>query len=531
MLDRFPAVDKIDMPGGDAMSHSNDHCYPVLSAEQMRLADEKTIQFDQISASQLMERAGKAIAEAVIRCARDGGRIVVVTGAGNNGGDGFVAARLLRNRRIPVTAISLVPIESLKGEVAEQAERARQAGVKVRPATGKEDLLYMHDWLGRAAMVVDAIFGTGLARPVDGWMAEAVDCINNSDRYVLSVDIPSGIDSDSGEVLGTAIHADFTLPIAAYKWGHWLGQGRTYAGKLLSPAPIGISEGTLERVMAERPFVASAGFLVNREIIKHAFPERPVSAHKNQLGHLWVFGGSRGYTGAPRLAACGGQAIGTGLVSIACPESVWPVVAASSLEVMVHSQDEAPWHSASAMVAGPGWGRVQAAILGKLMQSGQPLVLDADALNMVAEDAVLAKLLTGRAGITVLTPHPGEAARLLEMTSAEVQKSRLASALKLVDKFNCWVVLKGEQTLVVSPERCVWISPFGSPNLAVAGTGDVLSGMIGGLLAAGRDASVAIPAAVGLHAMAGEQKGWHRAGQLEDIVADLVGALRSWTVE
>lgn len=488
----------------------------------MQMADQHTIEVDHISAFELMERAGQVVADAVIRYAQDGGRVVVLIGPGNNGGDGFVAARLLRNKRIPVTAIPLVPVEDMKSDTLKQLELAQQAGVKIRPAINSDDIAHLEDWLKRAVIVVDAIFGTGLTRPITGWLVEAVECINCSDRSVLAIDIPSGINTDSGEELGVAIRADFTLPIAAYKWGHWLNQGRDYAGELLSPAPIGITAATLDTMMDRHPSAVASSYLINREMIISAFPDRRESAHKNEFGHLWIFGGSQGYTGAPRLAATGAQAIGTGLVSIGCPNDVYPTVAASSLEVMVHPQESAPWQGANAVVAGPGWGKGHQRMLAELLLSDVPIVLDADTLNMLSEDLKLSEILKRRDALVVMTPHPGEAGRLLGVSAAEVQKDRLTAALALVEKYKAWIVIKGAQTLTVSPDRHVWLCPFGSANLAVAGTGDVLAGMIGGLLSAGISPEVAIPAAVGLHAVAGEKSGWHRAGQLEDIVAEQI---------
>ncbi|MES0370885.1 MAG: NAD(P)H-hydrate dehydratase [Mariprofundaceae bacterium] len=492
----------------------------------MRMADQHTIEVDHATAFELMERAGHAVADAVIRYAQDGGRVVVLIGSGNNGGDGFVAARLLRLKRIPVTAIPLVPIEDLKGDTAKQLKLAQQAGVKIRPAVNSDDLGHLEDWLKRAVIVVDAIFGTGLDRPLTGWIAEAVECINCCDRSVLAVDIPSGINTDSGEALGSAIKADFTLPIAAYKWGHWLNPGRDFAGKLLPPAPIGIADATLDAMMEKHPSAVASSYLINREMIKSAFPERHENAHKNEFGHLWIFGGSQGFTGAPRLASMGAQAVGTGLVSICCPNSVYPIIASSSLEVMVHPQESAPWQSATTLVVGPGWGKEHSRMLAELLLSDVPCVLDADALNMLSDQPKLSEILKRRDALVVMTPHPGEAGRLLGISAAEVQKNRLAAALALVEKYETWVVIKGAQTLTVSPDRHVWLCPFGSPRLAVAGTGDVLAGMIGGLLAVGISPDVAIPAAVGLHAVAGEQGGWHRAGQLEDVVAEFVRQFR-----
>lgn len=503
----------------------------ILTAEQMREADRHTTEVEGISAATLMERAGQAVADAAIRSVTGGGRVVVVTGSGNNGGDGFVAARVLRNRRIPVTAIPLVALNKLQPEVARQAKLAEEAGVKIRLATGKGDLEKLACWLNRSAIVIDAIFGTGLARPVKGWFAEAIDCINRCDRTVLAVDIASGIDADTGEKLGAAVSADFTLPVAAYKWGHWLGAGRVAAGKLHRPAQIGITQETLERTMRESSGVVSGGHLINKRMIRAAFPPRRHDAHKGDFGHLWIFGGSMGYTGAPRLAASGAQAVGAGLVSIACPEEVHGIIATSSLEVMVHPQGFAPWQGASAIVAGPGWGREQGGVLSDLLASDRPLLLDADALNMIAAGPALAELLARREAFTLLTPHPGEAGRLLNRTAAEVQQSRVDSVVELAVRYSCWVLLKGAGTLISDPEGKLLLCPFGSPSLSVAGTGDVLAGMIGALLASGSEANIAVAAATALHAIAGEEEGWHRAGQLEEIVDACMRRIRDMVPE
>lgn len=505
--------------------NSNEQSQLILTNAQMRLADQMTINQGQLTGEALMQRAGKAIVQAVIRYVRDGGRVVVIAGPGNNGGDGFVAAGLLRRRHIPVTAIPLVPESKFKGDAAAMMEFARQAGVKIRPATSHEDMEQLIMWLSRSAIVVDAMFGTGLTRPLKGWFAEVAGAINESDRDVLAVDIASGIHGDNGSVLGVAVEADFTLPIAAYKWGHWLHDGHHYAGKILPPAAIGIAGETLIEALTQSPAQTACSRTIDLTLIKEAFPSRHEGSHKGNHGNLWVFGGAQGYTGAPRLAASGAQAIGTGLISIACPVQSYPVVAASSLEVMVHPQDEAPWQGADSVVAGPGWGKAHGDLLTSLLNSDKPLLLDADALNMISADPKLEALVKKRTAFTVMTPHPGEAGRLLGMSATQIQQDRLGSVLKLVERYHAWVVLKGAHTLVVSPGKEVWLSPFGSPRLAVAGTGDVLAGLIGGLMAQGIPLETALPAAVGLHALAGEEQGWHRAGQLEEVIVRLAGEL------
>ncbi len=490
----------------------------IMVAEQIRWADQQTIA-EGTPGGVLMERAGRALAKAVLRYRPDSGRIVIVVGSGNNGGDGYAAARVLAGQNMKVTVVSLADPDGLKGDAAEHAGLARQAGVKVRFC--EEDGELLSHWLARAVLIVDAIFGTGLARPLEGRMKEGVERINTSGRPVLSVDMPSGIHSDTGEVMGVAVQADWTLPIAVTKWGHWLGAGRDFTADLLSPVDIGISESSIRAAYAAVPNGVAEAVVIDEAMTKSAFQDHPRDTHKTGFGHVWVFGGSKGYTGAPRLTAMGAMSIHAGLVSIACEASVYPVIAASCLEAMAHPQETAPWQSAHVIVAGPGWGMHQQSMLQDILAAHIPLVLDADALNMLAGDNALKELAGKRSATTVFTPHPGEAARLLGCSADEVQQDRPGSALRLAESLGGWVVLKGSESLVVSPESRMWLCPFGSNRLATAGTGDVLAGVIGGLLGQGIQPSDSIPAAVGLHAMAGEQSGWYRAGQLPERIAAL----------
>jgi len=347
--------------------------------------------------------------------------------------------------------------------------------------------------------------------------------MNASPVPVLAVDLPSGINSDTGQVMCAAVKARWTLPIAAYKWGHWLNAGRQHAGEILSPARIGIADKTIAEAGLQEQGTVRHAWIMGREVSRKACPERPQSSHKRDFGHVWIFGGSQGYTGAPRLAASGAFAVGAGLVSIACPEDVYAIIAASSLEVMVHPQSSAPWRQADAILAGPGWGRAQRAMLMELLAADTPLILDADALNMVAEDQEMRAGLVSRTGRTVITPHPGEAGRLLGISAGEVQSDRLAAALALAGMFQCWCTLKGSESLIANPQQDVWLCPFGSPKLSTAGTGDVLAGMIAALLGQGLKPEKALPAAVTLHALAGEQRGWHLAGELGKIIHRLRG--------
>ena len=503
----------------------------ILTAAQMQRADKVTIKSG-LSAFDLMDRAGRAVATTVVKYIPDYGRVVVIAGPGHNGGDGFAAAHHLRKYRIPVTVVSLVPVDSITGDCKAHVDLATQSSVKVREATTLDDLCEVERWLSRSVLIVDAMFGTGLSRSPDGLMAETVARINSCDRPVLSIDIASGICADTGNVLGCAVKADYTLPIAASKWGHWLNEGRDYTGLLLNVADIGISDETIQASMHascdcendENCFCVNSTCLINDEYLNAAWPPRPRLSHKGFFGHVWVFGGSPGFTGAPQLAGQGAYAAGAGLASIACPDEVWPVVASASLEVMVHPESSDAWQRADAIVVGPGWGRGRDVLLNRLFDSDIPMVVDADALNMIAANPVLQNTLKERKFMTVITPHPGEAARLLGCDVGTVQDDRKQAVLDLVARYACWVVLKGSETLVASPEQDIYLNPFGSPHLAVAGSGDVLSGMIGAQLARrkGDGATLAelISSSVALHAKAGAKGGWYLAGELAGLVAE-----------
>ncbi|TLS76374.1 NAD(P)H-hydrate dehydratase [Mariprofundus erugo] len=513
----------------------------ILSAAQMRWADAAAMAAG-MTGFDLMDRAGKAVTDAVLEHMPDFGRVVIVTGSGNNGGDGFAAARYLRQRGVPVTLVMLTPLDQLPENVRLHAQLARDVGAKLREAVCDVSFTELNRWLARAVIVVDAILGSGVNRVLAGRVAEAVAQINLSGRPVLSIDIASGLNADTGQVMGDAIHAGYTLPVAACKWGYWMGHGPEYSGTLLPVACIGIEDALLCRAWSavadpsacEHTVPLNSANFIDVEAMERGWPRRSRLSHKGSFGHVWVFGGSPGFTGAPKLAALGALASGAGLVSMVCPDEVWPVVAAGSLEAMVHSHSSRCWQSddaeevvaqADAVVAGPGWGIGQQSLLTRLLATSRPLLLDADALNMIAADARLQASVRERSGVTVLTPHPGEAARMLGCSVDEVQADRKRSVLKLARCYASWVVLKGHETLISSPAGDLTLNPFGSPQLAVAGSGDVLAGMLGRQLAfwrrQGGDIGSMIAAAVALHGSAGERSGWYLASELAGVVASM----------
>jgi len=499
---------------------------PILCGSQMRWADRHTIEHTGIPGKVLMAEAGHRVAETVMSRMHDivKGRVLIVAGPGNNGGDGFAALPWLLKRKMNIQVILFGTLDQLKGDAALYAKAAVLNDIEITECPNRDIPRGFKTAFNNTTLIVDAMFGTGLRRPLSGLMAAGAELMNASPVPVLAVDLPSGINSDTGQVMGAAVKARWTLPIAAFKWGHWLNSGREHAGEILPPARIGISDETITEAGLKEKGPVRHAWVMDREVVsREASPERPRSSHKRDFGHVWIFGGSQGYTGAPRLAASGAFAAGAGLVSIACPEDVYAIIAASSLEVMVHPQDSAPWRQADAILAGPGWGRAQRAMLMELLAADTPLILDADALNMVAEDQELRVRLINRTAMAVITPHPGEAGRLLGISVADVQSDRLVAALQLAEVFQCWCILKGSESLITNPQHDVWLCPFGSPGLATAGTGDVLAGMIAALLGQGLKPEKALPAAVTLHALAGEQKGWYLAGELGKVIQRLRG--------
>ncbi|MDQ6961516.1 MAG: NAD(P)H-hydrate dehydratase [Mariprofundaceae bacterium] len=501
----------------------------ILTAEQMRWADQYTVQELLTSGLILMENAGRCVAEHVRQCLPNEGNVLVVAGTGNNGGDGFTAARWLTQWGIQTQIILMGSLSSLQGDAKSHALSAEASGVHIIEIDEHSSINSVHDlhqYLSHANLIVDAIFGTGLTRKVVGRMNKIIALMNYIDAPILSIDLPSGVSSDSGKVMGNAVEATWTLPIAGYKWGHFLSLGKEHCGEIFSPALIGISQHVLKKSQTEKPSACqTSSFLEWNDTYKPCF-ERNVEDHKNKSGHVWVFGGCCGYTGAPKLAGLGAFAAGTGMVSIACAKEIYIPLACSNMEMMIHEQESAPWQDADAIVAGPGWGKEQIQMLSKIIQTDIPLVLDADALNILAENFLLQKVLMQREGITVLTPHPGEAAGLLQSTSNEIQQDRLESVLELAQYFSCWVVLKGAGTLVASPDNDIWYCPYGSPALATAGSGDVLAGMIASLMARKLPTEKAICISVMLHALSGEvmakqgSVGW-LAGDIPEIIRQL----------
>jgi hydroxyethylthiazole kinase-like uncharacterized protein yjeF len=488
--------------------------FELLTPREMAEADRLTIAGG-IPGIELMENAGRAVADVVARrSARSAPRVCVVAGPGNNGGDGFVAARLLSERGYPVRLLLLGDRESLKGDAAEAARRWPGA---VEPATAAG--------LADADIIVDALFGAGLDRPIEQPAGSLIEAVNTSGATVIAVDLPSGINGACGAVMGQAVRATETVTFFRRKPGHLLLPGRLYCGPV-EVADIGIRSEALAQVQP-RCFANCPALWMS------SFPVPRVEGHKYSRGHAVVVSGGMASTGAARLAARAALRAGAGLTTIASPREALVVNAAASLAVMVRPVDGAPELSAmlgdgrlNAVVLGPGGGvgaDLRDMVLAALTRDCA-VVLDADALTSFAEEPkrLFAAIQARSPAGTVLTPHEGEFARLFSQLGGNSQAlSKLDRARRAAALSGAVVLLKGPDTVVAAPDGRASIGENAPPWLATAGSGDVLAGFIGGLLAQGMPAFEAASAAVWLHGAAGSEAG---PGL---IAEDLTEALRA----
>jgi hydroxyethylthiazole kinase-like uncharacterized protein yjeF len=509
---------------------------PLPDAETMRAIDRWAIEERGVSSLELMESAGAGVARALERLAPDG-PVTVVCGKGNNGGDGLVAARLLRDSGRPVAVVCVAPPAELTGDARANLERlpgqppvrldgtaweGEDGGVQA-PARAAAELFDAH------VSMIDALLGTGFEGEPRGAVAAAITAINATGAPVVSVDVPSGVDASSGVVRGDAVCASLTVTFHTGKPGLWIHPGKAHAGEV-QVIDIGIPRGA--------PGEASVG-LIEPSVLER-LPRRDAHATKFTSGHVLVVGGSRGLTGAPRMAAEASMRAGAGYVTACVPASLQELLAgAGTPEMMTRglpdddgaltAQAVAGVLEASArggsLALGPGLGRSDGAIAcarALAHEADVAMVLDADGLN--AHAGRLADL-RARTAPTVLTPHAGELGRLLELDSSEVERERLRHVTAAAGQAQAVVVLKGDDTLIAAPDGSVAVSPGASPALATAGTGDVLTGVIAALLAQGLEAFAAAAAGVWLHAEAGREAA-RRLGAAEGVIAsDVIAAL------
>ena len=486
------------------------------------------------SLDELMEQAGLAVAqEAWLSLGVVAGRrMLVLCGPGNNGGDGLVAARHLAAWEGDVVVYLIAPRDPADANMA----KVRELGVPVFAATEDTDGAALVRALDGAELVIDALLGTGRSRPIEGVLAQILQRLHEAERRthapkIVAVDLPTGVDADSGQADPLAVRADMTVTFGLAKVGLYTLPGSGYAGRV-QVVDIGLPKDSEQRVPLD---------LLDTSWVRARLPERPKSGNKGTFGKVLVVAGSRSYVGAARLAAEACYRAGAGLVTVACPASVQAMLAPAIAEATwlpLDDDDGALGAGAGravlealpgydVLLIGPGLGQsrgVRDAVVGivsSLPSTLRGCVIDADALNVLAEESGW----QGRVAVeTVLTPHPGEMARLCGTTVAEVQDHRLSIATDGAATWGQIVVLKGAHTVVASPDGRSAISPFANPLLATAGTGDVLAGTIAGLLAQGADGFESAGCGVYVHGMAAEELG-EELGDRGLLASDLLPAL------
>lgn len=505
----------------------------LLSPAQMKQADADAINRLGIPSLTLMQNAAKSVAEETQRAfgSLKGKRVVVVCAKGNNGGDGFGVAALCAKQGATVTVLLTASPDQITGDAKTLLERL-PAEVTVQFFREGKDALKGAD------LVVDALFGTGLTGAVRGVAAAAIKAINESGAKVVAVDLPSGLLGAAGTTLGAVVKADLTVTFCREKYAHWLQPGRSWCGQVVL-CDIGIPDECVER---QNPLVE--GYTAQQ--FHTALPRRAVDAHKGSCGRLLLACGSEGMAGAAALCAMGAMRSGAGLTRLLTSRAVYPVLAAKLDETMVRPLPGDKEGKLTALAAGEiltSASEYQALLLGCGLGQSEglhtlcarlwekwpgALVVDADGLNNLAARI---SFLTRRTAPTIVTPHPAELARLLQMETQAVQADRIGAARTFAKQFNTVTVLKGAATVTAAPDGRVYINSSGNPGMATAGSGDVLCGVVGGMLAAGLDPFNAAAAAVYAHGCAGDlaAKALSQYGMVAgDIIAHLPMVFREF---
>lgn len=484
----------------------------LLKASEMKEADRYTIEKVGIPGMVLMENAGVAVVNALNEAfpPEDGRKIIVFCGKGNNGGDGFVAARHLLLGGDDVDVVLLGKRDQLSGDAAMNMKIADRLGVSIEEITGIEDMEKSGIRLDDYDIIVDALLGTGIQKSAEGLYSYVIELINSAVSFVVSIDIPSGLNADVGKLIGPAVEADLTVTFGYPKICHILPPAEQYCGELVV-ADICIPDEAVHFEKTKRE-------VLTPDLLEGIVQARESDSHKGDYGHLLVIAGSIGKLGASAMTARSASISGAGLVTVASPVSCVPIIQSKLTEEMAVGLDDegkgffieknadaaALIDGSTAFAIGPGIGRESETVkfirrLLPLLKA--PVVLDADGINA----------FTGFTGIflslnvpLILTPHPGEFARLTGLEVSYIQENRLETAAEFAQKWRAYVVLKGFRTVVASPDGSVYVNMTGNPGMAKGGSGDVLTGVIGGLLAVGAEPLDAALLGVYLHGLAGD---------------------------
>lgn len=501
----------------------------IATAKEMQNIDKRAMDEYSIPALLLMENASIGIVRVVedIAGSLHGKRITVIAGKGNNGGDGLAAARHCYNRGAYVSVFLLSELDALKGDAAANLQILLKMNIKLYSAGGY-DIDTLRNTLSHSDIIIDAIIGTGLTLEIKGGYRNTIEAINNSKKPVVSVDIPTGINSDTGEIMGIAVRATATVTFAIPKRGHFLFPGSEYTGKL-HVVDISIP---VEAVEKESIYLQ----LITEEWIRKNISPRPPDSHKGTFGHVLVVAGSIGKGGAAIMTALSALRSGAGLVTLALPASVQSIMAGKSAEIMTYPLPETYDKTISftsidtllklskdkdVVAIGPGLttNKDTVTVVRRIIKDTEtPVVIDADGLNALVGHL---DILKERKYPTVLTPHPGEMGRLIGKTSADIQKDRIGFARTFAMNYNVYLVLKGAHTVIAEPSGKVYISIKGNPGMATAGTGDVLTGILAGMTAQRYDISRAIRVGVFIHGLAGDMAA-KDLGTMGMIAGDLI---------
>ncbi len=488
----------------------------IVSSAQMRDLDRKAIQNHEITALTLMERAGTGVANLVLKLLEENHwsrKVVFFSGKGNNAGDAFVAARLLDEKDVKTLTLVLASFDQVKGEAKENLKKLRSRTNQVLEIKTREDLIRILHEFSDCSIGIDGMVGTGVkGTTLQGLFAEAADILNELPlRSVVAIDIPSGLNPDTGLVEGPTVRADHTLTLGLPKKGLLIQDGLEWAGQI-HVLDLGFPKDLLEELVSRE-------FLLTPDALS-PLPQRNRISHKGIYGHLFILGGSPGLTGAPCLAALSALRSGAGLVTVGIAQSLNSILEIKLTEPMTFPLPENPigyigtraldsiltfLERCTAVVIGPGLGREKETVemLHQLFLKLEiPVVIDADGLNALAQDISILKKMKAP---VILTPHPGEMARLMGEKISEIQSHRLEIAKDFAKDYQITLVLKGAGTVIASAEDSIFVNVTGNPGMATGGMGDILAGIIGGFLAQGVSPLESAKAGVYLHGICGDE--------------------------
>jgi hydroxyethylthiazole kinase-like uncharacterized protein yjeF len=520
----------------------------LVKASEIQEMDRLTIHEMGIPGIVLMENAARGAAGFFLDYFEppEKSRVVVLCGPGNNGGDGYVVTRYLHEKGLKTTVIVLAPLTKVKGDALTNLEIIRRMDLDILECPGIDEWTGCRSTIETGDFIIDGLLGTGLNAPVQGFYAMVIENVNTSGRPVMAIDIPSGLNADTGQILGKAVRATLTVTFGFPKVGQLIFPGAALVGRLIN-VPIGIPKAVVDRVPDNYHLVEPAYFTPFLRFDRQ-------DIHKGDRGHLLVLAGSIGKTGAATLTAFGALRAGAGLVTVGIPASLNPILENKLTEAMTFPLPETGdgclaleaekeifrlMEGKSAVALGPGLSTHEetiALVQRIVAQCPLPLLIDADGLNALSGDM---GLLADRKATTVLTPHPGEMSRLSGLKTTQVQSDRVGTALRFVERHGCTLVLKGARTLIAQPDGRVYINPTGNPALSSGGSGDVLTGLIGGFLARRCPMTESAVGAVYLHGLAADLlavdmgEAGVLAGELLDVIPELMDALAGgmWPLE